>query len=217
MALTYYDPNLNDGTNGRDPPNGGYVCFAGPATNFPQQSTWASFETMYSIAVTYLFGPIGDSAAEQSAIRNAILSVSQAARVDPRVILAVINLESTGNVRVGCTTSFDGIKNCGIMQSYQGSSYDPNNMQASITKMVQDGTQGTATGPGLVQLLNNVARSGGDIWTTLRLYNSGTADPTNLSDGRGATDAYVSNIANYVQGWNGYGLGELFASLVMLL
>lgn len=37
------------------------------------------------------------------------------------------------------------------MQSHDGSSYDANNSQGSITQMVIDGTQGTSSGDGLVQ------------------------------------------------------------------
>ena len=91
------------------------------------------------------------------------------------------------------------------MQSYNGTSFDATNSATSIHKMIQDGTQGTIYGPGLVQLLNDQTRTGGDLWTALRLYNSGSADPSNLSDGRGATDAYVSNIGNFLQGWQGFG------------
>jgi hypothetical protein len=38
------------------------------------------------------------------------------------------------------------------------------------------------------------------IYRALRLYNSGSIDEDNLSDGEGATDSYVSDIANRLQG-----------------
>lgn len=38
------------------------------------------------------------------------------------------------------------------------------------------------------------------IYTALRLYNSGSVDTNNLSDGMGATNSYVSDIANRLQG-----------------
>ena len=38
------------------------------------------------------------------------------------------------------------------------------------------------------------------IYQALRLYNSGDIDVNNLSDGKGATDSYVSDIANRLQG-----------------
>lgn len=206
-ALAFYDPNLDDGTQGRDPPSGGYECFAGPAGNFPLMSTWATFNTMWTVLSRDEFSGTHDTADQIAQIRTAIVSVSQVAEVDPRIILAVVMVESAGAVDVPCTQSFGGVNNCGLMQAYNSSSYDPNNSAASIRQMIVDGTQGTIYGEGLVQLLNENMRSQGNVYTALRLYNSGSADPSNLSDGKGANPAYVSNIGNYLQGWNGYGDG----------
>lgn len=83
-------------------------------------------------------------------------------------------------------------------------------MQSSITRMVIDGTQGTAYGPGLVQLFNDAAdtstKTSGNVYAVMRAYNSGKINASQLSDGQGATPAYVSNIANFLQGWNGKSL-----------
>jgi Mn-dependent DtxR family transcriptional regulator len=38
------------------------------------------------------------------------------------------------------------------------------------------------------------------IYRALRLYNSGSINESNLSDGMGATPSYVSDIANRLQG-----------------
>ena len=38
------------------------------------------------------------------------------------------------------------------------------------------------------------------IYEALRLYNSGSLDESNLSNGLGATDSYVSDIANRLIG-----------------
>ena len=38
------------------------------------------------------------------------------------------------------------------------------------------------------------------IYRALRLYNSGSINESNLSDGKGATPSYVSDIANRLQG-----------------
>lgn len=38
------------------------------------------------------------------------------------------------------------------------------------------------------------------IYQALRIYNSGSLNPNDLSDGRGATPSYVSDIANRLQG-----------------
>ena len=92
--------------------------------------------------------------------------------------------------------TYNGVQNCGLMQSYNPSdtSYDPNHYNASIRLMIQDGTQGTAAGPGLVQLFNNAQLTNGNVYAALRAYNSGRVNNTNLSDGQGATPAYVSNM-----------------------
>ena len=110
--------------------------------------------------------------------------------------------QSTGNVYVGCTNN--EVENCGLMQAYAGSvSFDPSNAQSSITQMVVDGTQGTSQGPGLVQWLNDRDyvgyNTGGNPYESARGYNSGSIDFNDLSDGLGATPAYVSDIANRLQ------------------
>jgi glucan 1,3-beta-glucosidase len=118
--------------------------------------------------------------------------------------------KSTGNVRVKCTNN--GVENCGLMQAYNTTdSYNPKNMQGSITKMIQDGTQGTAGGPGLVQYFNDAkdtaGGTGGNLYKVMREYNSGKLNPADLSQGLGSTNSYVSDIANRLQGWNGWGSG----------
>lgn len=215
-GLVWYDSNTSDGTAGQDPANS-YQCYSGPATNFPAMSEWVKFDTMWTNAVQYALTPIGDTPEEQNDIYNAILQVSQIAKVDPRVILGVILDESTGNVRVACTNN--GVENCGLMQSYNGVSYDDIHKASSITQMIVDGTQGTSSGPGLVQLFNNI-ETAGNVYEVLREYNSGNINYDNLSDAEGATAAYVSNIANYLKGWNGYGDGPAncdFSDIVTVL
>jgi hypothetical protein len=53
-----------------------------------------------------------------------------------------------------------------------------------------------------LQQLDN-ADSAETIYQALRLYNSGRVDKSNLSNGLGATDDYVSDIANRLQGFTG--------------
>jgi len=48
-----------------------------------------SFNAMWALQSRDALTPIGDSAAEQQAIYNAIVDISSIAKVDPRVILAV--------------------------------------------------------------------------------------------------------------------------------
>lgn len=84
------------------------------------------------------------------------------------------------------------------MQSHKGHEYDPNNSWLSILAMVQDGTQGTATGDGLVQTLDYYTSPYG----AARGYNSGSIPKSgNLSEAAGATACYVSDVANRLTGW----------------
>ena len=64
--------------------------------------------------------------------------------------------------------------------------------------MVQDGTQGTEHGDGLVQNLNIY----GNPYAASRGYNSGYIPKSgDLSEAAGATACYVSDIANRLTGW----------------
>lgn len=84
------------------------------------------------------------------------------------------------------------------MQSHNGHSYSSAASNTSIVAMVQDGTQGTSYGPGLVQNLNTY----GNPYSAARGYNSGHVPKSgNLSAAAGATACYVSDIANRLTGW----------------
>lgn len=90
-----------------------YTCYSGSADSFPDISAWASFNDLWNFQVTNALSPIGDTSEEIQAMHDAVVSVGQAAQVDPRVILSVILQESTGNVNVQCTNN--GVENCGIV------------------------------------------------------------------------------------------------------
>ena len=108
-GLKWYNSNLASGNSGRSDPTSGYVCFKGPASNFPAMSTWMNFNSMWNFQVGNALKPIGDNSSEIQAIYDGILSVSKISKVDPRVILSVIILESTGNVRVKCVSWTDEV------------------------------------------------------------------------------------------------------------
>jgi len=129
-------------------------------------------------------------------IKTYIQDVARASLVDHRAILAVIMQESNGCLRV--PTTDNGVRNPGIMQSHNGMAFDPSAPCTTIHQMITDGTQGTAYGDGLVQLIN----AHGDYYTAFRAYNSGSVSADgNLSNGNGATPCYVSDIANRLRGW----------------
>ena len=135
LGLSFYSSSLDAGAPLGNPAT--YTCYSGPATNFPSPDKWASFSALWNFQVTNSLQPIGDSAEEIGAMHDAIVQVAQAAKVDARVILAMVIKESTGNVRVPCTNN--GVENCGLMQSYnaEAKAYDPSNSRASILQMVR--------------------------------------------------------------------------------
>lgn len=102
---------------------------------------------------------------------------------------------------VGCVhvpTTNNGVRNPGLMQSHNGATFNPQKQKESIVQMIRDGTQGTKSGDGLVQLINK----SGNVYAASRMYNSGSIAPDgNLSNGNGATACYVSDIANRLTGW----------------
>ncbi|KAL8776669.1 MAG: hypothetical protein Q9194_003014 [Teloschistes cf. exilis] len=69
-------------------------------------------------------------------------------------------------------------------------------IQAQISSMVQAGTNHYK---GDLKQLDD-ADTASTIYRALRLYNSGSINESNLSDGKGATPSYVSDIANRLQG-----------------
>lgn len=92
----------------------------------------------------------------------------------------------------------NGVHNPGLMQSHNGTAYDPKNSKETIHKMIQDGTQGTPSGKGLVQYLDQYP----DAYSAARGYNSGAvASSGDLSDAIGATQCYASDVANRLTGW----------------
>ena len=182
-----------------------YTYYQGDSSNFPPYTSWVSFEDMWNSNLPMLQTSCStlDAGADNTDtinnyIYSAIQTIANASLVDHRFILATILQESNGCVRVGHTTSSGGVTNPGLMQSHNGHSFDGSFPQLSILQMVQDGTQGTDHGAGLVQNLNVY----GDPYKAARGYNSGYI-PKNgdLSLAAGATACYVSDIANRLTGW----------------
>ena len=196
-------PSLN-GNGGPGPgivlPNkgGSYVVYVGSSNGFPDSSGWASLNTLWQINAPLM--TYHDTDLLIFYISSAMATVSAESGVDSRAILAVIMQESGGNVNVQSTNN--GIVNPGIMQSHNGTAFDPQNPQASILQMVRDGTEGTASGPGLRQLL---AQYGWDYYKAFRAYNSGTVNVNDLNADEGATGSYVCDVANRLMGhtWPG--------------
>lgn len=190
------------GVEGKDE----FKLYTGQASAFPKKEDWIAFDDMWESNQKLVVSACSDhgwgdnnSDEENERIKKEIQSVARASLVDHRFILAIILQESKGCLRVKSTTSakYD-ISTPGLMQSHNGSDYDPEHSKSSIRQMIQDGTQGTPHGDGLVQTLNKF----GNAYAAARGYNSGAlAKSGDLSDALGATTCYASDVTNRLTGW----------------
>jgi LysM repeat protein len=190
--------NLPSGNGTGNGIGGGYVAYSGPASNFPDPSTWVSFDALWQYNMG-LMANNGDDSYQIELVKQSILTAASESGVDPRCILCIIMQESGGWVLVPATNN--GVRNPGIMQSHDGVAFDPSDQKGSILQMVRDGTEGTYNdssdpGPGLQQLLHQYQ----NYYKSFRAYNSGRVNENNLSDGLGSTDSYVADVANRLQG-----------------
>ncbi|KAK4495003.1 hypothetical protein PRZ48_013330 [Zasmidium cellare] len=197
--------SVNDTRDGIGAGTDAYKYYQGDASKFPNNTLWISFEDMWNNNVNNIQQSCGwlkygtdDSDQEIQNIYNGIQDRANASLVDHRLILALVLQESHGCVRVPHTKSYGGVKNTGLMQAHDGHEYNSHHSDKSIIYMIQDGTQGTKKGDGLVQLLNMYTNP----YSAARAYNSGLiAKSGDLSDGAGATACYVSDVANRLTGW----------------
>ena len=182
-----------------------YTYYTGDESSFPATDAWVSFSDMWDANLNTLKTSCGylnegpDNSPEIiQDIYDAIQDRAQASKVDHRFIFAVILQESNGCPRVGHTVSSGGTTNPGLMQSHNGDAFNKWHVRDSIFAMVQDGTQGTTQGAGLVQGLNLL----GNPYKAARYYNSGyIPDNGDLSAAAGATACYVTDVANRLTGW----------------
>ena len=202
-GATYNDPANVDDSNAT--PVDQYIYYQGDATKFPDPSKWISFKDIWNANLNTLqnscqwLGQGENNSPEMiQHIFDAIQDRANASLVDHRFIFATILQESNGCPRVGETESSGGVRNPGLMQSHNGHVYEPKHSKMSIMQMVQDGTQGTEYGDGIVQNLDLY----GSPYRAARGYNSGYIPQSgNLSEKSGATKCYVSDIANRLLGW----------------
>ncbi|KAJ0108981.1 hypothetical protein J7T55_005529 [Diaporthe amygdali] len=172
--------------------------YSGPWQNFPAMNTWVStFDALFE-ANKNSIRSTGSTADDVGRINVAIREAAKIG-VDERVILSIIMQESHGYVGVRTTLSPEGIPTAGLMQC-SGCAGFPGRTglsQDEITSMVVGGTQHYKAN------LQNWGDklSPESIYPALREYNSGSVNPNDLSDGRGATAAYVSDISQRLQGW----------------
>lgn len=164
------------------------TLYSGPASNFPSQSTWLTFDGLWELnkGVCEL-NPDG----KERIIRNDILQVAKETGVDARLIFVVILQESTCLLSAVQSSS-------GLMQSHNGVGYTDD---ASILQMIKDGTNGTHHqdngGDGLKQVIDRY-----QVYEGLRAYNSGEygLERDDLSFATIGTASYVSDVANRLTG-----------------
>ncbi|KAL9616390.1 MAG: hypothetical protein Q9160_008744 [Pyrenula sp. 1 TL-2023] len=169
----------------------------GPASNFPKKEQWKTFDQIFDLNKNEC-KVAGDTDSDVAHIKVACNAASKTHGIEPRIIFAIIMQESSGNTGAKTTTNQDGHGTAGLMQC-DGSPGFPGKhglTQEQITSMVQAGAKhfkGNLTQAGAGETAEHV------YWA-LRLYNSGRVDKNNLSNGLGATDAYVSDVANRLSG-----------------
>jgi hypothetical protein len=197
--------NVNDTDDGIGAGTDSYIYYHGNESNFPASSQWVSFKDMWTANLDTFKNSCGwlnrgpNNTPEMiTDIYDAIQDRANASLVDHRIILATIIQETNGCPLNPPTTSSGGTRNPGLMQSHDGHEYDSKNSRLSILQMVQDGTQGTEKGWGLVDNLNTY----GSPYKAMRAYNSGYIPGSgDLSEAAGATACYVTDIANRLTGW----------------
>lgn len=120
------------------PVGGAFVNYSGPASSFPNPSSWATYASLWTFNSGLM--KYSNSTAEIAIVGNAILQVARESGMDARVILCMIMQETGGNVRAPVTTSPapDFVRNTGMMQAHNGAVFDPGNPTGSITQMIRE-------------------------------------------------------------------------------
>jgi len=200
-GLEWYEASESAGTSQLDT---SATCYGGEVGSEPSMDQWATFDSLWEE-----FSPLmPNSEQENEWIKEGINRVSAEAKVDRRVILAMVMQESGGDIHVPCTATI----NCGLLQGPKGSTgLSTANVKESIYEMIGQGVEGTQPNNGFVGYLNagpamswtnNPAP--GNVYTALRCYNSGSIVASgNLDEIEYGTASYVNDIANRLHGWSG--------------
>lgn len=187
-AVARHDTNTNDGIG---PGADQYILYTGNGSSFPAMSAWISFADMWNNNMPLMltscsqFAQPNPSQNELDILYDAIQRVSQTTYLDHRFILAVVLQESTGCVRAP-TTNY-GVRNPGLMQDHNGAwTCNDNGLVLDpcpfhwINNMIDEGSRGTSSGEGLVQVLNGARLAwlytpgAIDFYVAARMYNSGS-------------------------------------------
>ncbi|KAF1825955.1 uncharacterized protein K489DRAFT_312369, partial [Dissoconium aciculare CBS 342.82] len=195
------------------------------AAGWPTMDEWVDFNTMWQANLPNMeascaqWGVADNTPEENADLKSAIEATSAKTGIDSRFLLAIVMQESTGCVRV-ITTQYS-VYNPGLMQSHNGTgSCNTNSANLAlpgvigdgqvkipcpaedIRQMIEDGVMGTASGDGLVQIMQKQGKDDHSRWyRAARMYNGGSIDPTGDLDAGCCTLSYASDIANRLTGW----------------
>ncbi|KAJ1328280.1 hypothetical protein MN608_07616 [Microdochium nivale] len=173
--------------------------YSGPWWSFPGKDTWLSWEDLWQRNDDNMIYA-GSTWDDVGRLNVAIWNIANEFGIDPRVLLVMVMQESSGYVGVRTTYSWQGIATAGVLQCMNCPGYPGRN------NLSQDEINGMVRG-GAAHFRRDLDQVGGNGWEpsslypALRRYNSGTLDPNNLSNGMGATDAYVSDMVQRLGGW----------------
>ena len=171
LTTSLTSTTIKSATPSRAPGQDTYILYTGPASTppYPAMSSWLNFSTLWksnlpNIGSNCVFssGTVPpNTRAESLALRREIAAVAAETKVSASYILAMVMQESAGCVRVPTTSSWEGISNPGLMQSFKGDATCNNGgkmMQPCPTKMIRamllegvKGNQGVGISPALQQ------------------------------------------------------------------
>ncbi|CAI6264457.1 unnamed protein product [Periconia digitata] len=216
-------PNVRS-LNSRAP---AYKIYGGDGTagqGWPTEAQWLDYDSLWAANYEVMMNKLDETGclnawgpnteAEVAVIKSGIEAAASTSGLDHRFILATMMQESNGCVRVPTSISpNEQVRNPGLFQCANGdhTCNEDGNLKIpcpddQITGMINDGVLGTASGPGLQQLVvESGAQDVSKYYKALVLYNSGVLPPSgNLGQGR-STRCYASDLANRLTGWTGIG------------
>lgn len=179
-----------------------YFCYRGRV--FPSEKDWLSFEALESLNLATI--RLGNKPETVNSIFEAIIAVSKRAKLDPRIVLAIVMQESSGQTfKNGDFQQSSGLMQVQPLNGEQGIRCSPTVCTFDeISRMIKQGVLGTTTSdtpvaPGIAFWLKI---KGYDLATALRAYNSGNIpDSNDLSKATDiSTASYVSDIGNRLKG-----------------
>ncbi|KAL1611956.1 hypothetical protein SLS60_000179 [Paraconiothyrium brasiliense] len=195
-------------------PTSVYSCVGPKAKDFPGKEGWLTFDQLWEINEPVIKTANGGDEYIDD-LQAAIKEVASDSKVDARLILAIIQQESSGNVSIHCTEDTA----CGLMQHRGSTRFDPSSPRTSIKAMIEDGIYGTSSVPGFLSYFNCDASSPSELtWVNTQLingnpyaaahvYNTGHIDNEDLSTDSGKSNYYAHDILSRLQGWNGWKAG----------